>query len=62
MLAADGALLAEGRFVALPRVPGRLLGEGFRRAVLEPRAGRVREESFAAGRSRSDFAGRGTGE
>ena len=35
MLAADGAFLPGGRFVALPRVPARLLAEGFRRAVLD---------------------------
>ena len=34
MLAADGAFLADGRFAALPPVPGTLLAEGFRRAVL----------------------------
>jgi len=35
VLAADGAFLPGGRFVALPRVPARLLAEGFRRAVLD---------------------------
>ena len=35
MLAADGAFFPDGRFIALPRVPGSLLAEGFRRAVLE---------------------------
>ena len=35
VLAADGALLPDGRFVTLPDVPGSLLAEGFRRAVLE---------------------------
>ena len=35
MLAADGAFLPEGRFVALPRVPGSLLAEGLRCAVLD---------------------------
>ena len=35
VLAADGAFLADGRFVALPRVPGSLLAEGFRCAVLD---------------------------
>ncbi len=35
VLAADGAFLADGRFAALPRVPGNLLAEGFRRAVLD---------------------------
>ena len=34
VLAADGAFLADGRFVALPAVPGVLLAERFRRAVL----------------------------
>ena len=34
VLAADGAFLPDGRFVALPPVPGSLLAEGFRRAVL----------------------------
>ena len=33
VLAADGVFLPGGRFVALPRVPGNLLAEGFRRAV-----------------------------
>lgn len=33
VLAADGAFLAEGRFVRLPVVPGSLLAESFRRAV-----------------------------
>ena len=31
VLAADGAFLADGRFAALPPVPGTLLAEGFRR-------------------------------
>jgi hypothetical protein len=35
VLAADGAFLPNGRFVALPRVPASLLAEGFRRAVLD---------------------------
>jgi len=35
VLAADGAFLPDGRFVALPQVPGSLLAEGFRRAVLD---------------------------
>ena len=35
VLAADGAFLPGGRFVALPRVPAHLLAEGFRRAVLD---------------------------
>ena len=35
MLAADGAFLPDGRFVPLAAVPGSLLAEGFRRAVLE---------------------------
>ena len=35
VLAADGAFLPDGRFVALPRVPADLLAEGFRRAVLD---------------------------
>lgn len=35
VLAADGAFLADGTFVALPAVPEELLAEGFRRAVLE---------------------------
>ncbi|MDP2627111.1 MAG: hypothetical protein Q8Q58_09425, partial [Candidatus Rokubacteria bacterium] len=35
VLAAGGAFLPEGRFGTLPAVPGRLLAEGFRRAVLE---------------------------
>lgn len=35
MLAADGAFLPGGRFVALPRAPAHLLAEGFRRAVLD---------------------------
>jgi hypothetical protein len=35
VLAADGAFLPDGRFVTLPTVPGSLLAEGFRRAVLE---------------------------
>jgi hypothetical protein len=35
VLAADGAFLPNGRFVALPRVPEKLPAEGFRRAVLE---------------------------
>jgi hypothetical protein len=35
VLAADGAFLPDGRFVRLPAVPGSLLAEGFRRAVLE---------------------------
>jgi hypothetical protein len=35
VLAADGVFLADGRFVALPRVPGNVLAEGFRRAVLD---------------------------
>jgi hypothetical protein len=34
VLAAGGAFLADGRFVALPAVPQALLAEGFRRAVL----------------------------
>jgi hypothetical protein len=34
VLAADGAFLAEGRFVALPAVPQAFLADGFRRAVL----------------------------
>ena len=34
-IAADGALLPDGRFVPLPAVPEGLLTEGFRRAVLE---------------------------
>ena len=34
VLAADGAFLADGRFVALPAVPGGFLAAGFRRAVL----------------------------
>jgi len=35
VLVADGAVLAEERFVALPAVPGALLAEGIRRAVLK---------------------------
>lgn len=35
VLAAGGAFLPNGRFVALPRVPAILLAEGFRRAVLD---------------------------
>ena len=35
VLAADRAFLPEGRFVALPPVPGTLLAEGFRRAALD---------------------------
>jgi hypothetical protein len=35
LLAADGAFLPNGRFVALPRVPASLLAEGFQRAVLD---------------------------
>jgi hypothetical protein len=35
VLAADGAFLPDERFVALPPVPGTLLAEGFRRAVLK---------------------------
>jgi len=35
VLAADGVFLPEGRFVALPAVPGSLLAEGFRRGVLD---------------------------
>jgi hypothetical protein len=35
VLAADGAFIPGGRFVALPRVPASLLAEGFRRAVLD---------------------------
>lgn len=35
VLAADGAFLPGGRFVALPPVPGNLLAGGFRRAVLD---------------------------
>jgi hypothetical protein len=35
VLAADGAFLPDGRLVALPSVPGDLLAEGFRRAVLD---------------------------
>ena len=35
VLAADGAFLPDGRVVRLPAVPGSLLAEGFRRAVLE---------------------------
>jgi hypothetical protein len=35
VLAADGAFLPGGRFVELPRVPERLLLEGFRRAVFD---------------------------
>ena len=35
VLAADGAFLLGGRYVALPRVPASLLAEGFRRAVLD---------------------------
>ena len=38
VLAADGAFLPGGRFVALPRVPAHLLAEGFRRAVLDYRS------------------------
>jgi len=34
VLAADGAFLADGRFVTLPAVPQAFLAEGFRRAVL----------------------------
>lgn len=34
VLAADGAFLPGGRFVALPPVPADLLAEGFRRAAL----------------------------
>jgi hypothetical protein len=35
VLAADGAFLPDGCFVALPPVPGSLLAQGFRRAVLD---------------------------
>jgi hypothetical protein len=35
VLAADGVLGADGTFIALPAVPEALLGERFRRAVLE---------------------------
>jgi len=35
VLPANGAFLPSDRFVALPRVPERLLAEGFRRAVLD---------------------------
>ena len=35
VLAADGAFLPGGRFVALPRAPERPLAEGFRRAALD---------------------------
>jgi hypothetical protein len=35
VLAADGAFIAEGRFVALPPVPQAFLAEGFRREVLD---------------------------
>ena len=35
VLAADGAFLPDERFVALPPVPGNLLAEGFRHAVLD---------------------------
>jgi hypothetical protein len=35
VLAADGAFLPDGTFIALPGVPEGLLTEGFRRAVLE---------------------------
>jgi hypothetical protein len=35
VLAADGAFLPGGRFVEMPRVPERLLVEGFRRAVFD---------------------------
>lgn len=35
VLAADGAFLADGRFVTMPPVPGSLLAESFRRAVLK---------------------------
>jgi hypothetical protein len=35
VLAANGAFLADGTFVALPAVPEELLAEGFRRAVLK---------------------------
>jgi hypothetical protein len=35
VLAAVGAFLADGRFAALPPVPGALFAEGFRRAVRE---------------------------
>ena len=35
VFAADGAFLPDERFVALPPVPGTLLAEGFRRAVLK---------------------------
>ena len=35
VLAADGAFLPDGRFVTLAAVPGSLLAEGFRCAVLE---------------------------
>jgi hypothetical protein len=35
VLAADRAFLADGRFAALPPVPGNLLAAGFRRAVLD---------------------------
>ena len=35
VLAADGAFLPDGRLVTLPAVPGRLLAESFRRAVLQ---------------------------
>jgi len=34
VLAADGAFLADGRFVTLPAVPQAFLAEGYRRAVL----------------------------
>jgi len=49
VLAADGAFLADGRFAALPPVPGTLLAGGFRRAVLEFL---VKKESFHASRRR----------
>lgn len=35
VLAADGAFLPDERFVALPPVPGTLLAEGFRSAMLD---------------------------
>ena len=39
VLAADGAFPPDGRFVTLPAVPGSLLAEGFRHAVLKSDAG-----------------------
>jgi len=36
VLADDGAFLPNGRFVTPPAVPGSLLADGFRRAVLDP--------------------------